>query len=43
MIAFKGLTADMVASMGSGSKVLKAGVTYREESSKTGQIGRAHV
>ena len=30
MIAFKGLTADMVASMGSGDKVLKVGVTYRE-------------
>ena len=39
MIAFKGLTADMVASMGSGDKVLKVGVTYREESSKTGRQG----
>lgn len=39
MIAFKGLTAGMVAAMGSGHRVLEAGVTYREESSKTGRSG----
>lgn len=39
MMAFKGLTADMVAAMGSGHKVLELGVTYREESSKTGRQG----
>lgn len=39
MMAFKGLTAGMVASMGFGNKVLKVGVTYREKNSKTGRQG----
>lgn len=39
MMAFKGLTADMVASMGSGRKVLDIGVIYREAASKTGERG----
>lgn len=39
MIAYKGLTADLVASMGSGDKKLKPGITYQEESSKTGRQG----
>lgn len=39
MMAFKGLTKDLVASMGAGQKVLEPGVTYREEKSKTASCG----
>ena len=39
MMAFKGLTKDLVASMGTGQKVLEPGVTYREEKSKTASCG----
>lgn len=39
MIAYKGLTKDMVAALGSGQKVLKAGETVVEENSKTGRTG----
>ena len=38
-MAFKGLTKDLVASMGAGQKVLEPGVTYREEKSKTASCG----
>lgn len=38
-MAFKGLTKDLVASLGSGRLTLVPGVTYRETESKTGNCG----
>ena len=39
MIAYKGVTKDMVAAMGTGRKVLKVGETYVEDKSQTASCG----
>lgn len=39
MIAYKGVNPDMIASLGTGSKKLEAGVKYVEAKSKTARTG----